>query len=250
MKYSLLYGIHPVESAIHNDPEHIQQIWIDQHARNPRLLKLKQEAERKRLTIHTVSEQELFQQCRSQKHQGVVIAYQDRPLHQEGFLLECVAQVLENKKVPLLLALDGMTDPHNLGACLRTADSAGVHAVIIPKDKAVGITPVVRKVASGAAERIPVVRVTNLGRCLDALKQKGLWVTGTSDQATQSLYDIDFTVPSVIVIGSEGSGMRHSIMQRCDHLAAIPMLGTVSSLNASVASGVCLFEAIRQRQFT
>jgi 23S rRNA (guanosine2251-2'-O)-methyltransferase len=149
---------------------------------------------------------------------------------------------------PLLLVLDGVTDPHNLGACLRTADAAGALAVIIPKDKAATLTPVVRKVACGAAEVIPLVAVTNLARSLEKLQQRGLWVVGTAGEAEKEIYQQDLTGPLILVMGAEGKGMRRLTRELCDHLVKLPMAGSVSSLNVSVATGVCLFEAVRQRK--
>ena len=148
---------------------------------------------------------------------------------------------------PLLLVLDGIQDPHNLGACLRSADAAGVHAVIVPKDRAVHLTETVRKIACGAAETVPFVAVTNLSRCLKDLKKAGLWLVGTADQATQSLYDVELTGPTAIVMGAEGAGVRRLTEEACDFLVRIPMAGSVECLNVSVATGVCLFECVRQR---
>jgi len=145
------------------------------------------------------------------------------------------------------LMLDGVTDPHNLGACLRSADGAGVHAVIVPKDNSVGLTPIVQKVACGAAESIPLVTVTNLTRTLDKLQQQGCWVVGTDGEADQTIYELDLTGPTVIVMGAEGDGMRQLTRKQCDFLAKLPMAGGVESLNVSVATGICLFEAVRQR---
>ena len=149
--------------------------------------------------------------------------------------------------VPLLLVLDGVTDPHNLGACLRTADAAGALAVIVPKDKSATLNATVRKVACGAAEVIPLVAVTNLARTLEKLQQRGLWLVGTAGEAEQELYQQDMTGPTVLVMGAEGKGMRRLTREHCDYLVRLPMAGSVSSLNVSVAAGVCLFEAVRQR---
>ncbi|MBX7208426.1 MAG: 23S rRNA (guanosine(2251)-2'-O)-methyltransferase RlmB [Verrucomicrobiaceae bacterium] len=159
-----------------------------------------------------------------------------------------LASILEGKPAPFVLVLDCIQDPHNLGACLRTADAAGVDAVILPKDKSAPITDTVRRVACGAAEHVPVVRVTNLARAMEKLKELGLWLVGTADEATQSIYDIDFKGPVGLVMGAEGSGMRRLTGEHCDFLARIPMLGQVECLNVSVAAGVCLFEAVRQRR--
>lgn len=164
-------------------------------------------------------------------------------LHEE----EDLASLLAGKPKALVLVLDCVQDPHNLGACLRTADAAGVDAVILPKDKSAPITETVVRVACGAAERVPIVRVTNLARAMERLKELGIWLVGTADEAQQSLYDMDFTGPTGIVLGAEGTGMRRLTGERCDFLVRVPMLGQVECLNVSVATGVCLYEAVRQR---
>ena len=155
--------------------------------------------------------------------------------------------LLASTAIPLLLILDQVTDPHNLGACLRTADAAGAHAVIVPKDHSATLTDTVRHIACGAAESVPFIQVTNLSRTMELLKEAGVWITGTADVAEKSLYDIDLTGPTALVLGAEGSGMRRLTGERCDFLIRIPMLGKVPCLNVSVAAGVCLFEAVRQR---
>ncbi len=160
---------------------------------------------------------------------------------------EDLYQITAREKAPLLLILDGITDPHNLGACLRTADAAGVHAVVSPKDRSATITDTVRHIACGAAERIPFIQVTNLARCMEKLKEAGVWIVGTADEAPQSIYEIDFHGPMALVMGAEGAGMRRLTGEKCDFLVRIPMLGKVECLNVSVATGVCLFEAVRQR---
>lgn len=156
--------------------------------------------------------------------------------------------LVDGLETPLLLILDDVTDPHNLGACMRTADAAGVHAVIVPKDRSVSITETVRRVACGAAEKVPFVRVTNLARTMTQLKEAGIWLVGTADEARANLYGADLTGPLALVMGSEGSGLRRLTREHCDFLVSIPMAGSVESLNVSVATGVCLFEAVRQRQ--
>src|SRR5690606_2772877 len=178
-------------------------------------------------------------------HQGVVAEVSPSQVWGENMLDE----LLERTEGPaLLLVLDGVTDPHNLGACLRTADAAGAQAVIVPKDKSATLNATVRKVACGAAEVIPLVAVTNLARTLEKLQKKGLWIVGTAGEADKELYDLDLSGPTVLVMGAEGKGMRRLTRERCDFLARLPMAGSVSSLNVSVATGVCLFEALRQRR--
>jgi len=178
----------------------------------------------------------------------VVAEYYKAKDYSENDLYDLLDE-LDNERIqPFLLVLDGVTDPHNLGACLRTADAAGVHAVIAPKDNAASINPTVRKVASGAAEAVPFIAVTNLARTLDSLKERGIWLTGTSDKAQQTLYQADLKGAMALVMGAEGTGIRRLTEERCDFLVSIPMCGQVSSLNVSVATGVCLYEALRQRQ--
>ena len=174
----------------------------------------------------------------------MVAEYQRMQEYNENDLYDLLDQL---EDTPFLLVLDGVTDPHNLGACLRTADAAGIQAVIAPKDNAAGLTPTARKVASGAAETVPFIPVTNLARTLDNLKERGIWLTGTSDKASQNLYQADLKGPMALVMGAEGAGIRRLTEERCDFLVSIPMQGQVSSLNVSVATGVCLYEALRQR---
>jgi 23S rRNA (guanosine2251-2'-O)-methyltransferase len=177
-------------------------------------------------------------------HQGVAAAVRPLKAWDERDLLAALGQTVGD---PLLLVLDGVTDPHNLGACLRTADAAGAHAVLIPRDRAATVDAVARKVAAGAAEFVPVASVTNLARALDLLKERGIWVVGTDGEAPQTLYSADLRRPLALVLGAEGSGMRRLTRERCDFLVRIPMAGQVESLNVSVAAGVALFEACRQR---
>ena len=179
------------------------------------------------------------------QHQGILAECRLAPSLNEHDLANLITSI---KQPPLLLILDGVQDPHNLGACLRTADAAGVVAVVTPRDRSVGLTATVRKVACGAAELVPFVQVTNLARCLRDLAELGIYLIGTSDTAEQSLYSMDLRGPLGIVMGAEGDGMRRLTKETCDALVSIPMHGQVSSLNVSVASGVCLFEAVRQRQ--
>ena len=200
-------------------------------------------AERQGVALQRVAGDELDAQAEG-VHQGVVAEVVPSQLWSE----EMLGHMLDRLEgAPLLLVLDGVTDPHNLGACLRSADAAGAHAVIVPRDRSASLNPTVRKVACGAAETVPLVAVTNLSRTLKQLKQRGLWVVGTAGEADQLIYDVDFTVPSIIIMGAEGAGMRRLTREHCDYLAKLPMAGSVSSLNVSVAAGICLFEAVRQR---
>lgn len=245
MAKSTIYGIHAVEVALRNDPENLGQIWLDKRSRNDRLRKLEKLAADHGLILLPTEPERLDRMAGHNRHQGVVAEYDKLKSWTENDLYDLLDGLQEP---PFLLVLDGVTDPHNLGACLRTAEGAGVHAVIAPKDNAAGITPTVRKVASGAAEVLPFISVTNLARTLDTLKQRGIWLVGTSDKAKRTLYQADLKGSLALVMGAEGTGIRRLTEERCDFLVSIPMHGQVSSLNVSVATGVCLYEAVRQRQ--
>jgi 23S rRNA (guanosine2251-2'-O)-methyltransferase len=210
-----------------------------------RLAEIRALAARSGIQVTTVDAAVLDKLAEGGRHQGVlaeVVARSGDPETQLEEALEAASGP------PLLLVLDGVQDPHNLGACLRSADAAGVAAVIVPRDRAAGLTPVVRKVAAGAAETVPLVSVVNLARTIRELKERGIWLTGTDDSADKSLYDVDLKGPLAIVMGSEGEGMRRLTRECCDQLVSIPMGGAVESLNVSVAAGVVLFEAVRQRR--
>ncbi len=237
-------GIHAVESVLRRDPRRVEAVLLKREPKNRRLTALVELAREQHVPLRWVDDRELEREAQGVPHQGVIgLCEPVRELNEND--LWTLLDALD--VAPLLLVLDGVTDPHNLGACLRTADAAGVHAVIAPRDQAVGITPVVRKAASGAAESVPFVQVTNLARVLEELKQRGLWLVGTSDRAAQSLYQLDLRGPLALVMGAEGKGMRRLTAEHCDFIASLPMRGQVSSLNISVATGVCLYEALRQR---
>lgn len=249
MAKTIIYGLHAVESALRNDPENIGTIWLEKNTRNDRLKKLQaQIAEVGGLKTTPTDVDQLNKMASTGRHQGVVAEYYKAKDYTENDLYDLLDELDNDRIQPFLLVLDGVTDPHNLGACLRTADGAGVHAVIAPKDNAASINPTVRKVASGAAEALPFIPVTNLARTLDSLKERGIWLTGTSDKAQQTLYQADLKGPMALVMGAEGTGIRRLTEERCDYLISIPMCGQVTSLNVSVATGVCLYEALRQRQ--
>lgn len=238
-----VYGVHAVEALLRHHPKRVKQLLLAEGRHEPRVQVLRELAEEARIAVSTLSRRELDEQVEG-VHQGVVAQVSPSQIWGEQMLDE----LLDRLEVPpLLLVLDGVTDPHNLGACLRTADAAGVHAVIIPKDKSATLNATVRKVACGAAEVVPLVAVTNLVRSLQKLQQKGMWVVGTAGEAEQTLYQQDMTGPLILVMGAEGSGMRRLTRETCDFLVHVPMQGSVSSLNVSVATGVCLFEAQRQR---
>jgi 23S rRNA (guanosine2251-2'-O)-methyltransferase len=241
---NLLIGIHSVESALSNMPGQVRIIRIAEECHNPRVRKLASLAGEAGIPVVTEPRALLERRCEGQRHQDIIAEFAAENLLTEKDL----DRVLEAIDGPaLLLVLDGVQDPHNLGACLRTAEAAGVHAVILPRDRSAGLTPVVRRAASGAAEVLPILIVTNLARILRRMKEKGVWLLGTSDQAEQSLYAAGLSGPMALVMGNEEKGMRRLTSELCDFLVRIPMHGSVSSLNVSVATGVCLFEMIRQR---
>lgn len=244
MKLEKVAGLHAVLAVLEKNPDQIARLLIKQGRVDKRLREIIGLAKKNQLQIDAVDSRTLDLEAGDLRHQGVLAYCQVAQIKQENDLW----QFLENSSSPaFLLILDGITDPHNLGACLRTADAVGVQAIIIPKDKSVGLTPVVRKVASGAAETVPLFQVTNLARTLDTLKEMGIWLTGTSDKAVHTLYNVDLRGPLALIMGAEGKGLRRLTEERCDYLVSIPMSGSVSSLNVSVATGVCLFEAMRQR---
>lgn len=239
-----VYGVHAVEALLRHHPKRVKQLWLAESRQAPRIQPMLELAAQHRVPVGHKERQELDEWAEG-VHQGVVAEVSPSQVWGENMLDELLER---SEGVPLLLVLDGVTDPHNLGACLRTADAAGALAVIVPKDKSATLNATVRKVACGAAEVIPLVAVTNLARTLEKLQKKGLWVVGTAGEAEQELYQLDMTGPTVLVMGAEGKGMRRLTREHCDYLVKLPMGGSVSSLNVSVATGVCLFEAVRQRQ--
>ncbi|PNA15998.1 23S rRNA (guanosine(2251)-2'-O)-methyltransferase RlmB [Pseudomonas sp. GW456-11-11-14-LB1] len=238
-----IYGVHAVEALLRHHPKRVKQIWLAEGRSDPRVQTLIELASENRVAVGQAERRELDAWVEG-VHQGVVAEVSPSQVWGEAMLDELLDRT---EGAPLLLVLDGVTDPHNLGACLRSADAAGALAVIVPKDKSATLTPTVRKVACGAAEVIPLVAVTNLARTLEKLKQRGLWVVGTAGEAEQDLYQQDLTGPTILIMGAEGSGMRRLTRDLCDYLVRLPMAGSVSSLNVSVATGVCLLEALRQR---
>jgi 23S rRNA (guanosine2251-2'-O)-methyltransferase len=244
---SVAYGIHAVRVLLQRAPQRVRQLWLsssrDSAARLQELRTLAQQAD---VVCAEADDAQLGRLADGERHQGVVVELLPRAEDPETVLEEALEAL--GTQPPLLLVLDGVTDPHNLGACLRSADAAGVAAVIAPRDRAAGITPVVRKVAAGAAETVPLVQVVNLARTLRDLKERGVWLVGTADDAPRTLYDVDLSGPTALVLGSEGEGMRRLTREACDELVSIPMAGAVESLNVSVATGVALFEAVRQRR--
>lgn len=239
-----LFGLHAVEAILQKQPERVIRLYVYHDRHDKKLDSLAAAATALEIPVDRVSRKELDKLTSSANHQGVVVLCAQPRVYQEGDL-QMLLQDLETP--PLVLVLDGVQDPHNLGACFRSADAFGVHAIIAPKDNAASITPVVSKVASGAAESVPFVQVTNLVRALEALKKMGIWIYGAAGEASQSLYQADLKGPAAIVLGAEGAGLRRLTREHCDMLLKIPMGGSVSSLNVSVAAGVFLFEVARQR---
>jgi 23S rRNA (guanosine2251-2'-O)-methyltransferase len=243
-KRSFVYGLHAVGAVIDKAPERLLELWMAEPRDDARARELKDRARAVGVRIQSADAASLAKLVGDVAHQGAVAAVRPMPAWDEHDLMAHVSQISGD---PLLLVLDGVTDPHNLGACLRTADAAGVHAVIIPKDRSAGVDGVVRKVAAGAAEFVPVASVTNLARTLDRLKEQAIWVVGTVGEAPESLYRADLNRRLALVLGAEGGGMRRLTRERCDFVVRIPMSGQIESLNVSVACGVALFEARRQR---
>lgn len=238
-----VYGWHAVDAIVKGEPDRLQQVWIQTGRQDKRVQSLTALLDDRQVPWVVVHRRELDARVTG-VHQGVVAQVTASREWQEADLLDAIIQ---DDGSPLLLVLDGVTDPHNLGACLRTADAAGVKAVVVPRDKSASLNPTVRKVACGAAESVPLVRVTNLARFLRTIKEQGVWVIGTVGEADTTLYQADFRGPAALVMGAEGKGMRRLTREHCDLLITIPMLGQLDSLNVSVATGVCLYEALRQR---
>jgi 23S rRNA (guanosine2251-2'-O)-methyltransferase len=251
-----VYGIHAVEALLRRNPRSVRRLWLLQGRTDRRITGLLALADSSGVPVFRAPRRELDEMAAG-SHQGVV-AEADGVMPGAAHSVEAPANLwreadllrrLEEKGGPaLLLVLDGVTDPRNLGACLRSADAAGVDAVVVPKDRSADLNTTARKVACGAAEAVPFVRVTNLSRTLAALKERGVWLYGAAGEARESLFDHDLTGPVALVMGGEGAGLRRLTREQCDFLVRLPMAGSVSSLNVSVAAGICLFEAVRQRR--
>lgn len=239
-----IYGIHAVLAALNNPHRMIKKLFLNQDRMDHRLQAILEKAQERGIAVEKVTMQSLNKRYPNQIHQGVAACLKQCPEYGESDLLKLIHS---SRKPALILILDGITDPHNLGACLRTADAAGVDFVIIPKDKSATITPTVSKVASGAAESIPLVRVVNLARAISVLKEEGIWVYGAAGEADRLLYEIEIDSSIALVMGAEGSGLRRLTRELCDGLFSLPMCGTVSSLNVSVATGISLYEIVRRR---
>jgi 23S rRNA (guanosine2251-2'-O)-methyltransferase len=242
---SVIFGLHAVRTLLQQRPERAALLLLQKGRDDARMQELVRLAETKSIKTEWRDQKELDRLAGSERHQGACLQIRSVGVLGEGALDDLLDTATT---APLLLVLDGVQDPHNLGACMRTADAAGVAAVIVPKDRAAGLSATVRKVASGAAESVPLIQVTNLARTLRWLKEREVWIVGTDDQAEHSLYGAKLTGPLAIVLGAEGTGLRRLTRESCDALVSIPMRGIVESLNVSVAAGVLLYEAVRQRK--
>ncbi|MCX7251612.1 MAG: 23S rRNA (guanosine(2251)-2'-O)-methyltransferase RlmB [Burkholderiales bacterium] len=241
----VLFGFHAVGVRLKTAPQSIIEIYYETSRRDARMRQFIDRAKEAGARLIEADSLRIAKLCGSHGHQGVAARVNE--VEQVRSLDELLEQLEADGIAPLLLVLDGVTDPHNLGACLRVADGAGAHAVIAPKDHAAGINATVAKVASGAAETMPYFMVTNLARTLNELKERNIWIIGTSDDADKTVYQVDLKGPVALVLGAEGQGMRQLTRKTCDELVSIPMKGAVESLNVSVASAVCLYESLRQR---
>ena len=243
-KKEILPGIHTVTTVLRYQPERVQSVWLEQNKANKRIDELLEQARRFGIAIQQVERKKLDQLCEGTQHQGIAASCSVTTLKDEQDLVERCEDL---SSPPLFLILDEISDPHNLGACLRTADAAGVDAVIIPQHHSAPLTPTVHKVSSGATVHLNIVRANNLARCIDTLKKAGVWVQGADGDAPHSIYTADLAKPTAIVMGAEGQGLRRLTRDSCDQLYSLPMLGSVESLNVSVATGIFLYEAVRQR---
>jgi 23S rRNA (guanosine2251-2'-O)-methyltransferase len=238
-------GPHAALAALEHTPDKVVTAWLDGQRADHRMARLRADLERLGVPVHVSSRKQLDQLAEGRNHQGVVVEVEMPRELGESELRDALERA---RGRAFYLILDHVQDPHNLGACLRTADAAGVDGIVITKDQSVGITPTVTKVASGAAETVPLYQVTNLARALDWFKDAGIWIAGAAGEAERTVYETDLDLPLALVIGAEGKGLRRLTRERCDFLVKIPMHGQVESLNLSVAAGILLFEAVRQRR--
>ncbi|MGR5381479.1 23S rRNA (guanosine(2251)-2'-O)-methyltransferase RlmB [Vibrio harveyi] len=243
MSNEFIYGIHAVKAVLEREPERFIEAFVLKGRQDDRLMPILNDLQVCGVSIQQMTRKTLDDKARGANHQGIIARVKPAKQLNENDIDGILAQ----HESPLLLVLDGVTDPHNLGACLRNADAAGVAAIIVPKDRSAPMNATVSKVACGAAEVVPLIRVTNLARTMRTLQEQGVWFVGTAGEATHDIYQAKLTGPLAIVMGAEGDGMRRLTRETCDDLIKIPMAGSVSSLNVSVASGICLFEAVRQR---
>ncbi len=240
----LIFGFHAVNAIFKQQPERFIELFVLKGREDERLQPVLNKARKFGISIQFMNRKAMDDKSSGEQHQGIIARVKPGKQFDETDLDQ---RMNELNEPAFFLVLDGVTDPHNLGACLRSADAAGAHGVIVTKDKSARITPVVRKVASGAAETVPLFQVTNLARTLRHLQEQGVWITGTAGETEKLVYQQEFTGPTAIVMGAEGKGLRRLTRETCDELVKIPMAGSVSSLNVSVATGICLFEVVRQR---
>jgi 23S rRNA (guanosine2251-2'-O)-methyltransferase len=243
-KFDLVYGLHAVRHIFQHDISRVLEIWVQEGRNDSKLQTLLRQAQQQGIAVQTVAKKTLDNLTQHGPHQGIVIAYKPFPIFNQSNLFKLISQLTSP---PFLLILDEIQDPHNLGACLRTAEAAGVDAVIIPSHRACGLSAVVRKVASGATNTLPFFQVTNLASTLRELQTQGVWIIGADGKSETSLFEVNLTGALAFVLGAEGNGLRRLTRETCDVLIHIPMLGKVESLNVSVATGICLYEALRQR---
>ncbi len=239
----LVYGQHAAREAAAYDPAGVEAVWVERGRRDARLERLLEKLARQGVDVERVHRRALDDMAEGGNHQGIVLRYSGTPARGEGEL----ADLLDTEPEPLLLVLDRVQDPHNLGACMRSAAAAGAHGVVAPRDRAAALSPAVHKTAAGAVQRIPFFQVTNLARTLQQLRAAGVHTVGAAGETPRSCYQVDLRGPLALVLGGEGEGLRRLTRERCDTLVAIPMPGAMESLNVSVAAGVLLFEAVRQR---
>lgn len=245
MNLSKLFGLHAVQAALDYSPEKITQVWLDNQRQDIRLKELQNQLGSLNIKTEIADKKKLDKFADGKNHQGIVAEIELPSVYSEEELKHKIKNLTQ---IPFFLVLDHVQDPHNLGACLRTADAAGIHGIIITKDNATGITPTVCKVASGAAETVPVYQVTNLARTLRWMKEQNIWIIGSTGEAKQTIFTTDLkNMPLALVMGAEGTGMRHLTQQHCDLLVKIPMYGQVESLNVSVAAAVMIYEVLRQK---
>jgi 23S rRNA (guanosine2251-2'-O)-methyltransferase len=244
MNLSKLFGIHAVQAALDYSPEKITQVWLDSQRQDARLKELQTQLNSLNIKTEIADKKKLDKFADGKNHQGIVAEVELPSVQSEEQLKHKIKHLTEPA---FFLVLDHVQDPHNLGACLRTADAAGVHGIIITKDNAIGITPTVCKIASGAAETVPVYQVTNLVRTLRWMKEQNIWIIGSTGEAEQTIFSLDLKMSLALVMGAEGTGMRHLTQENCDFLVKIPMRGQVESLNVSVAAAIMIYEVLRQK---
>ena len=243
----LVFGIHAINELLKRAPERFIELFLLKGRDDDRMKSIINLSRKYGISTQLVNRKVLDEKSDDEQHQGVVARITQGKTYTENDIDDILDQAKQHENPPFLLILDGVTDPHNLGACLRNADAAGVQAIIVPKDNAARLTATVRKVAVGAAETVPLVQVTNLVRTMKQLQERGVWIIGTAGETDTCLYDVKLSGPMALVMGAEGKGMRRLTRENCDELVKLPMAGSISSLNVSVATGICLFEIVRQR---